>query len=299
MKLRRYGGNPILKPMPGNGWESETVFNPAAIYDHELFHLLYRAMGRDGISRIGYAVSTDGFNFFRFNKPVFTPKLLLEPRGCEDPRVVKIENKYYMTYTAYSEKGTRISIARTTNFIKWERYRVEWKDCNNKNAVLFPGKIDDKYVLLHRPMDVWPMGIWIAYSDNLTDWYGMREIIPPLGKGTWESEKIGACAPPIKMERGWLLIYHGVDENEVYRLGAALLCLDDPTKLLYRFPEPILEPEMYYEIRGEVPRVVFAGGACEVKDKYYIYYGAADKVICVATLDKEELLKESISVPTC
>jgi predicted GH43/DUF377 family glycosyl hydrolase len=190
-------------------------------------------------------------------------------------------------------------IARTTNFIKWERYRVEWKDCNNKDAVLFPGKIDDKYVLLHRPMDVWPMGIWIAYSDNLTDWSDMREIISPLGKGTWESEKIGACAPPIKMERGWLLIYPGVDENEVYRLGAALLCLDDPTKLLYLFPEPILEPEMYYEIRGEVPRVVFAGGACEVKDKYYIYYGAADKVICVATLDKEELLKESISVPTC
>ena len=299
MKLRRYEGNPILKPKPENAWESENVFNTAVVYDHGLFHLLYRAMGKDGISRIGYAVSTDGFNFFRFDKPVFTPKRILEPRGCEDPRIVKIENRFYMTYTAYSEKGMRIGLASTDNFINWKRYRLEWPEMNNKNAVLFPEKINGKYVLLHRPMDKEPMGIWIAYSDNLAEWYGQREVMAPLGDVDWESKKIGAGAPPIRTEKGWLLIYHSVDEDDVYRLGAAIFCLDDPSKLLYRYPEPILEPETYYELRGEVPRVVFACGACEVRNKYYIYYGGADRVICVATIDKEELLGEDISIPTC
>jgi len=290
MRLRRYEGNPILKPKPENEWESVNVFNPAAVYDRGLFHLLYRAMGRDGISRIGYAASTDGFNFFRFDKPVFTPKRILEPRGCEDPRIVKIENRFYMTYTAYSEHGIRIGIATTDNFLRWERHRLKWPKTNNKNAVLFPEKIDGKYALLHRPMDKEPQGIGIAYSDNLTEWYGQREIMAPRGKGTWESRKIGACAPPIRTEKGWLLIYHGVDEDEIYRLGAAMFSLEDPSKILYRHPEPILEPETDYEIRGEVPNVVFTCGACEVYNKYYVYYGGADRVVCVATVDKSELL---------
>ena len=126
MKLKRYEGNPILKPKPENDWESQNVFNPAAIYDHGLFHLLYRAMGIDEISRIGYAVSVNGFDFLRLDKPVFTPKLILEPRGCEDPRIVKIGKSYYMTYTAYSERGVRIGIASTDNFLKWVRYRLDW-----------------------------------------------------------------------------------------------------------------------------------------------------------------------------
>jgi predicted GH43/DUF377 family glycosyl hydrolase len=288
MKLRRYEGNPILKPKPENEWESENVFNPAVVYDNGLFHLLYRAMGVDGISRIGYAVSIDGFNFLRLDKPVFTPKLILEPRGCEDPRVVKLESAFFMTYTAYSDKGVRIGLATTNNFIQWERYGIKCGETNNKDAVLFPEKIDCKYVLLHRPMLEEQMGIWISYSDNLAEWHGEREIM--AAGGGWEGKKIGAGAPPIKTEKGWLLIYHGVDEDGVYRMGAAMFSLEDPSKLLYRYPEPILEPEAYYEIRGEIPRVVFASGACEVMNRYYIYYGSADRVVCVATVDKEELL---------
>jgi predicted GH43/DUF377 family glycosyl hydrolase len=295
MRVKRYEGNPILKPKPENVWESENVFNTAAIYDHGLFHLLYRAMGADGISRIGYAVSTDGFNFFRFDRPVFTPKRILEPRGCEDPRIVKIEDRYYMTYTAYSERGVRIGLASTDNFLEWERYRLEWPEMDNKDAVLFPEKIDGNYVLLHRPMDQEPLGIWIAYSDNLTEWYGQREIMAPLGDVSWESDKIGAGAPPIKTDMGWLLIYHSVGEDEVYRMGAAMLSLDDPSKVLYRSSEPILEPEMYYELIGAVPRVVFACGACAVKNEYYIYYGGADRVVCVATVNKDDLIEEIVS----
>ncbi len=292
MKLRRYEGNPILKPKPENDWESEDVFNPAVVYDEGLFHLLYRGVGRDGISRIGYAVSMDGFNFFRFDKPVFTPKLILEPRGCEDPRVVKLESRYYMTYTAYSERGIRVGLAVSDNFISWERYEAWWPEMDNKDAVLFPEKIGGKYVLLHRPTrEGERMGIWIAYSNDLTEWYGEREIMAPSEEeGSWESEKIGAGAPPIKTEKGWLLLYHGVDEDKVYRLGAAMLSLEEPEKILFRHPDPILEPEADYEIRGEVPNVVFTCGACEVRDKYYVYYGGADSVVCVATVDKEEML---------
>ena len=291
MELRRYEGNPILKPKPENDWESKDVFNPAVVYDKGLFHLLYRGMGRDDISRIGYAVSIDGFNFFRFDKPVFTPKLILEPRGCEDPRLVKLEDRYYMTYTAYSERGIRVGLAATDNFISWQRYEAWWPEMDNKDAVLFPDKIGGKYVLLHRPTrEGERMGIWIAYSDDLTEWYGEREIMAPCEEGGWESAKIGAGAPPIKTEKGWLLIYHGVDEDTIYRLGAAMLSLDDPSEILYRHPEPILEPEADYEIRGEVPNVVFACGACEVRGKYYVYYGGADSVVCVATVDKEEML---------
>ncbi len=292
MKLRRYEGNPILKPKPENDWESEDVFNPAVVYDEGLFHLLYRGVGRDGISRIGYAVSMDGFNFFRFDKPVFTPKLILEPRGCEDPRVVKLESRYYMTYTAYSERGIRVGLAVSDNFISWERFEAWWPEMDNKDAVLFPEKIGGKYVLLHRPTrEGERMGIWIAYSNDLTEWYGEREIMAPSEEeGSWESEKIGAGAPPIKTEKGWLLLYHGVDEDKVYRLGAAMLSLEEPEKILFRHPDPILEPEADYEIRGEVPNVVFTCGACEVRDKYYVYYGGADSVVCVATVDKEEML---------
>jgi predicted GH43/DUF377 family glycosyl hydrolase len=288
MKLRRYEGNPILKPKPENDWESENVFNPAVVYDKGLFHLLYRGVGRDGISRIGYAVSIDGFNYFRFDKPVIVPKLIKEPRGCEDPRLVKLEDVFFMTYTAYSEKGMRIGLASTENFIQWERYRIEWEEMNNKDAALFPEKIGGKYVLLHRPMIEEYMGIWIAYSDNLVEWYGQKEIMQAV-EG-WEGKKIGAGAPPIKTEKGWLLIYHGVDRGGVYRVGAAMLSLNDPSKLLYRCPDPILEPERDYEIRGVIPRVVFASGACEVLNRYYIYYGGADKVVCVATVDKKEML---------
>ncbi|MBI4723301.1 MAG: glycosidase [Candidatus Stahlbacteria bacterium] len=288
MKLQRYENNPILTPNPHNLWEARCVYNPAVIYDNGLFYMVYRGMGVDNISRLGLAVSLDGFEFFRFDKPVFSPTTLLEARGCEDPRMVKFGDKYYMTYTAYSDKGTRIGIATTTNFLNWERLEVDWDDENNKDAVLFPEKINGKYVLLHRPMTEKRMGVWIAYSDDLIHWTGHKEIMSP--NNDWEGQKLGANTPPIKTEKGWLLIYHGTDEQGVYRLGVAFLDLHNPSKLIYQHPYPILEPTEDYELRGEIPRVVFAGGICEVQDKYYIYYGAADRVIGVAIAEKEEIL---------
>jgi len=290
MTLKRYDGNPILRPKPQHKWESERVFNPAIICRDGLFHLLYRGMGADGISRIGYAVSLDGFDFFRFDRPVFSPKLMLEPRGCEDPRLVELNGKFHMTYTAYSDDGTRIGVAFTENFLSWERLEVNWPEVNNKDAVLLPEKIGGEYVLFHRPTVGECMGIWVAYSDDLVNWHGQTEIMSPLGPGTWE-EKIGAGPPPIRTRKGWLLIYHGVDGDGVYRAGAAMFDLTDPSKLLHRHPHPILEPEEDYEVRGVIPRVVFPCGICEIDSEYYIYYGGADRVVCVATADRAEILR--------
>jgi len=247
-------------------------------------------MGADDISRIGYAVSLDGFNFFRLDKPVFVPEGRLETRGCEDPRIVRLEDKFYMTYTAYSQEGVRVALASTANFISWKRLGVIFPELNNKDAVLFPEKIEGRYVMFHRPMDEKPLSIWIAYSQNLVKWEGYKKVMAPRA-GSWDEVTIGASCPPLKTEKGWLLIYHGVDESATYRLGVALFDLKNPEKLLYRHPEPILAPEEDYELRGDVNRVVFGCGACEVEGTYFIYYGGADRVVCVATIEKEKLLK--------
>jgi len=286
--LRRFIKNPILKPRRQNDWESKLVFNPGAIFENGLFHLLYRAVGDDEISRIGYAVSADGYEFFRFDKPVFTPRGVAESKGCEDPRIVCLEGKFYMTYTAYSNKGVRVSLASTQNFIQWERYGVVLPDMENKDAVLFPEKINGKYVMLHRPMDP-PRSIWIAYSDNLLQWGDFKKVMEPIA-GRWDGIGIGSASPPVRTEKGWLLIYHGIDKENIYRLGVALLDLNDPSRVIGRYPNPILQPEEDYELRGEVREVVFGCGICEVEDKYFVYYGAADRVICGATAEKRELL---------
>lgn len=286
--LKRFLNNPILKPKKENDWESKLVFNPAAVYENGIFHLLYRAVGEDDISRIGYAISADGYEFFRFDKPVFTPKGVAESKGCEDPRIVRLEDRFYMTYTAFSIKGVRVAIASTKNFIQWERLGVVLTDIENKDAVLFPEKINGRYVMLHRPMEP-PRSIWIAYSDNLKNWGDFKKVMEPVS-GRWDGIGIGSASPPVKTDKGWLLIYHGIDKESVYRLGVALLDLEDPSKVIGRYTDPILEPEEEYELRGEVREVVFGCGICEVGDKYFIYYGAADKVICGATINKQEIL---------
>jgi len=286
--LKRFLQNPILKPKKENVWESKLVFNPAAVYYNGLVHLLYRAVGDDNISRIGYAISSNGYEFLRLDKPVFIPRGILESKGCEDPRLVYLDNQFYMTYTSYSTHGPRVSLASTHNLIQWKRYGAVLPDMDDKDAVLFPEKIKGKYVMFHRPMTP-PRSIWIAYSEDLIRWHDSKMVMAPV-EGRWDGVGIGSGSPPIKTEKGWLLIYHGVDEDAVYRLGVALFDLKDPSSLTSRYSEPIFGPEEDYELHGEVHEVVFATGVCEIEETYFIYYGAADKVICGATAEKETLL---------
>ncbi len=284
MRLERSPFNPILKPIPEHSWESKFVFNPAVVYDGELFHMIYRAQGEDMVSRFGYAVSKDGVHFNRFNEPVFEPESDDELLGVEDPRITYIDGWYYMLYTAYSPNKTRVAMARTKNFIVWKRLGVVIKDeINNKDAALFPEKIGGKYVMLHR----FPPDIWLAFSDDLIHWDGYVKIASPR-EGMWDDLKIGAGAPPIKTKYGWLLLYHGVQRSttNIYRLGFILLDLEDPTKVIKRSEKPILEPEEKWEKFGGVPNVVFSDAMVEFGDEYLVYYGGADTVIGLAKIKK-------------
>lgn len=289
IKLERLSTTPILVPREENPWEAGAVFNCAAIYDAGLIHLIYRATditsnGWKGryINCLGYAVSRDGIHFERRDQPVLTNDVEQEMRGPEDPRIVKMDDTFYMAYTGYGGRFNgdfRISLASSKNLVDWQRHGIVL-DEPNKDAALFPEKIDGRYVLLHRRVP----DIWLAYSDDLERWYDHTRVMEPQPDSDWERIKIGAAGPPIRTESGWLLIYHGVSEERRYSLGIALLDLADPTRVLARQTEPILEPELDWEIHGHVPNVVFSCGHALLGDRAYVYYGGADTVIGVATM---------------
>jgi len=284
VSLKRHSSNPVLEPKPGHRWEARSVFNCATIRSNDLYHMLYRAVDPSLISSVGYAVSVDGFHWLRLDSPVLAPQETYEERGVEDPRVVELEGQYYLTYAAYSAQGTRVALARSTNLISWQRMGVILPDENNKDAALFPKKLNGRYALLHRR----PPHIWIAFSDDLLCWDD-HQVLMETRPGKWDSRRIGAAGPPIYTDRGWVLIYHGVDERRIYRLGVAVLDLEDPTRVLFRQDDPILEPEEGWEVYGDVPNVVFSCGQAEADSDTYVYYGAADSVIGVAVLDAEEM----------
>ncbi|MCD6462542.1 MAG: glycosidase [Thermotogae bacterium] len=286
--LKRHPANPLLSPIPWHHWESRFVFNPAVVYDGKLFHMLYRAQGEDMVSRFGYAVSTDGVHWNRMEKPVFAPARQEELYGVEDPRITKLGDEYYVVYTAYSPGKIQVAMAKTKNFITYQRFGVVLPQNPNKDAALFPEKIDGKYVMLHR---IEP-DIWLAFSDDLIHWSDFVPIAGPR-RDYWDNLKIGAGGPPIKTEYGWLLLYHGVEKasRPIYRLGFMLLDPKDPRKILKRSEEPILEPEKDWEIFGGVPNVVFSDSLVEYGKYYYIHYGAADNCIALAYIEKEEVEK--------
>lgn len=285
MRLQRYAGNPILEPNGEHSWEARAIFNGAVVYHNGLFHMLYRAVASNLVSTLGYAVSLNGFDWLRLDRPVFEPQGRLERLGVEDPRITRIGDEFYMVYTAYSVYGARVSLASTKNFLTWQRHGVILPDEDNKDAALFPEKIGGRYCLLHRRAP----DVWIACSDDLLRWTDHRVIMRPR-PDAWDAVKIGAAGPPIKTDEGWLLIYHGFGEDKVYKLGVALLDLNDPTVVLKRQEEPILEPEEEWEQHGEVPNVVFSCGQVMTDDTMYVYYGGADRVIGVATADTEQML---------
>jgi len=289
LKLKRDMRNPLLLPVPEHSWESRFIFNGAVVYDEneKLFHMLYRAMGVDDVSRIGYAVSTDGVHFSRLDKPVFSPANNFETKGCEDPRLTKIDDEYYMLYTAYSKNGVRVSMASTKNFITWKRYGVILPDQDDKDAALFPEKVNGRYMLYHR---IEP-DIWVSFSDDLFHWTDHKVIMNPR-KDRWDSLKVGIGAPPVKTSQGWFMLYHGVDQNMVYRLGFALFDLNDPTKLLKRVDNPVLEPEEDFERFGQVPNVVFSDAMIQHDGNYMVYYAGADNCMALATIPVEEVERE-------
>ncbi len=297
--VRRWEGNPLLTiediPFPCN-----TVFNAAsAKYNHE-YILLLRIEDLTGRSVFALARSDDGYHFEIEPEPVMTPCKHpgcfkeYEKKGIEDPRITKIDDIYYIMYTAVSMYGPLLALAKTTDFKNFERIALV-SEPENKDGVLFGEKINGKYARLDRPVAGGHGNIWISYSDDLITW-GNSRCVMTVRDDHWDCWRIGASSQPIKIEDGWLIIYHGVKEasgGPIYRLGAAVLDKNDPSKVVCRSAIPILSPREYYERVGDVNNVVFSCGAILEDDgkQLKIYYGASDTSICVGLANVDELMQ--------
>lgn len=333
VKLNKIISNPILSPSM-YAWENEAVFNPGALYCGSFVHLFYRAVGSDGISRIGYARSKDGINFDqRLFYPIYSAKNIEENKnnhfpwtsparlvfdkdlyssggswgGAEDPRVVLIDGMVYITFNMFngwhSLRVAVISIKEENllnNKFIWEDFSyLSHKGDRQKNWVLFPEKINGKFAVFHNldMNDSNPNHVGIAYS------YFLNSKDMPRGDGApdpqllpdniiaWHKRTRSAATPPIKTKDGWLLLYHAMDKDgsSKYKLGAMLLDLNDPSRVLYRAISPILEPEEWYE-NDYKPGVIYASGAIVKDGILFVYYGGGDKYIAVATIDLDILL---------
>lgn len=296
--IKRFEGNPILTPADVP-YPVATVHNAAVVKHDGTYTMIFRSHKFSGRSILGKAESKDGFHFTVSPEPFMVPATegefkTYEEYGVEDPRITLIENKFYITYSAYSSHGVRIGLASTTDFKTIERISLI-TEADYRNVVLFPEKINGLYVRLDRPhSEISPWSIWISYSPDLRYWGDAKLIMKPL-KYHWDEMKIGPGAPPIKTPEGWLHIYHGVFptmDGSVYRLGVALHRLDDPSEIIGVGDEWILTPEEPYELVGYVHNVVFTCAAVPEPDgTVKIYWGAADKVMCVGTAVIADLVK--------
>ena len=339
IKVKKEG---ILLNKTTLGFENEGVLNPAVIYDGGTIHLFYRAVSKGNYSSIGYCKLSDPLTVGeRFDEPVIFSQFDYELHGVEDPRIVKIEDTFYLTYAAYDgvnalcayaiskdlitweKKGlmvpqityrefNRLAGSRTTLNEKYQRYNehekiVEKKGIKvllwDKNAVFFPRKINGKFFFLHR---IKP-DIQIVCVNNLQEltpefWqnylihFNENRVLCP--KYEHEVSYLGGGCPPIETKLGWLVIYHGVHDTlngYVYTACASLLDLENPQKEIARLPYPLFKPEEEWETKGEVNNVCFPTGTITIDDIIYIYYGAADEQIAVASVSLSGLLTELMS----
>ncbi|MDE2025675.1 MAG: hypothetical protein KGJ07_04230 [Patescibacteria group bacterium] len=322
--LRKHHANPILTPVEDHPWESFAVFNPAALHARGKTHIVYRAVGQNMMSVLGYAESDDGVHISRrFDEPMLVPRAPFEGLadgtifdhdspyisgigwgGMEDPRLTHIEedHKIYLTYVAFdgwSPPRVALSSIPDEDFFNhnWKKWTypvlISKPGMVNKNATVLPKKVNGKYVFFHR---VFP-NILVDYLDSL-DSLGHKgtylqghHIIPPR-VNAWDSRKVGIGPTPVETPIGWLVIYHAVDDRQdnQYKMGAMILDKNDPTKVLYRTSSPILEPTEWYENQGFKSGVAYPCGATIVNNTLNVYYGGADTVVCVAQAPLDEFL---------
>lgn len=313
-KLKRAPHNPVLEPVAEHSWEAKAVFNPAAIDEGKKVRILYRAMSADDTSTFGYAESRDAFKITkRLPDSVYIPRAPFEIKqsggnsGCEDPRLTRFDDTYYMLYTAVDAVNPP-RVALTTigadDFLacRFDRFTepllISPPGIDDKDACLFPEKINGQYVILHRIQPSIDINFLSSLDfDGTTTWLVHNPFIFPR-PGFWDSKKIGINTAPLKTKAGWLVLYHGVSEHDgKYRVGALLLDLEHPEKVIGRSLHPLFEPEELYEREGVVPNVVFPCGAIIRHNTLITYYGGADKVIGVASIPLPQLLRSLLSDP--
>lgn len=306
-QFKRFVGNPIIVPKGEHPWEAKATFNPAAITLGDKTHIIYRALSYDNTSSFGYAATKNGVDITeRIADPVYIPREEFENKkisnansGCEDPRLTKIGKNIYMCYTAFDGIGPpRVAISSITrkDFVshnwKWEKpILITPAGFDDKDTCLFGEKLPSGYFILHRlGNEICGDYFKTLNFKNESVKKCIRIIEPRIN--SWDSAKVGITAPPIKTKYGWLLLYHGVSKSHyTYRVGALLLDLKDPAIVLARSTDPIFEPKEQYEKVGIVNNVVFPCGMV-VRDKLlYIYYGGADTVVGVATMELDIIVK--------
>jgi predicted GH43/DUF377 family glycosyl hydrolase len=299
--FQRHADNPILTaadwPYPAH-----TVFNAGACQVGEETILLVRVEDRRGHSHLTVARSTDGISNWQIDtKPSFAPspdQFPEETWGVEDPRLTWIEDRdeWLIAYTAFSHSGPLVSLASTTDFRSFKRLGPVMPP-DDKDAAVFPRRFGGRYAMLHRPVSAGSSGahIWLSFSPDLKHW-GDHHVLMHARRGAWwDANKIGLSPPPLETPEGWLMLYHGVRHTPggcLYRLGLALLDLENPSRVLRRSDEWIFAPEESYERQGDVNGVVFPCGWVLDKEsgEIRIYYGGADSCIALATAQLDELL---------
>jgi predicted GH43/DUF377 family glycosyl hydrolase len=242
------------------------------------------------LSHLRLAWSDDGVNFKIEPKPTLMGVGPLESFGLEDCRVSELGGRYWLTFTAVSSNGITVGLISTSDWLSFERHGIIFPP-SNKDAAIFEEKIGQEYFAFHRPSSQHIGGnyIWLARSPDLVHW-GRHFCIAQSRDNMWDSGRVGAGAAPIKTDEGWLAIYHGADDASRYCLGALLLDINDPEKVIARSSVPIVEPIAAYEQTGFFGNVVFTNGHIVDGDKITLYYGASDEVICGSTLSIKEIL---------
>jgi beta-1,2-mannobiose phosphorylase / 1,2-beta-oligomannan phosphorylase len=343
--FRRSKHNPILIPDPDREWESKKVYNPGCVYFKNEYHLFYRAVGAGDNWRsvIGHAVSADGESFSRLAEPALIPESDDESRGLEDPRIVRIGGKFYMSYASYDGHDPKLCIAVSDDLFAWKKKGRTFEDFNfdksggemvkiingkwsreetggrqwSKSGAIMPEKINGKFYLLFGEYR-----IWMAESEDLVHWIPDRQPLVSPSLSGFDESYVEMGPPPIKTEKGWLVLYHGIDKKMFYRIGFLLLDPKEPRKIICRSTEPIFGPKEKYELSGIVdilpggfaalekfdddelsafmakaekegymPKVTFCPAAVARGDELRIFYGAGDTSICTATARISDIMK--------
>jgi len=301
--FRRFPGNPLLT---ATNWPyiANAVFNPgAARFPSGETVLMVRVEDRRGISHLTAARSQDGVNNWQIDSQ---PTFLAEPKkypeelwGVEDARIVRLEglDRFAMTYTAYSRAGPLVALAMTDDFKTFERHGTIMPP-DDKDAAFFPRQFKGNWALIHRPVPQSPgakANMWISLSPDLHHWGHHSVLIEARDGAWWDAGKIGLACQPIETEEGWLIVYHGARQTPagtLYRVGLALLDLENPRRVLRRGDEWVARPETPYELAGDIPNVIFPCGAVldDASGELRLYYGAADTCVGLMTAQIKDVL---------
>ena len=332
--VERDPANPILAPIQGLAWANKKIYNAAIAHEDGTFHMVFRAMGDDWTSRLGYARSSDGVKFEVDPEPVMSPSFSWDANGCEDPRVTRVDGTLHVVYTAWDGRAACLAMAETDDWHTFTDRRLVLPDWRlgywqklvsgprgwSKAGALFPSRLHGQYGMLFGDAD-----IWYAHSDDLRAWTGRVEPVLSAREGHFDAGYVEMGPPPLRTDEGWLVLYHGIDKREdvpgafrVYRLGAALLDLDEPWHVRWRCQTPLLEPVTPYEavglidlipgaleeLRTMTPRnleekaaagmlasAIFCCGAIEVDGRLSLYYSGSDTVMCLARTTVHDVLR--------